>query len=133
MSMRDYGVDDYGLVIDEKTGMYMATKAIKDYDKNVDEWEYCLYEEGICEYISDFTGETNVLLDDGNPNWSESKYYNTDVICYVSVERIPTLFKKAYNNIDDIIEEMKRKIGEYLPEDYDYRNNICKITGTYYG
>ena len=30
-------------------------------------------------------------------------------------------------------EEMKSKIGEYLPEDFDYRSRICHISGTYYG
>jgi hypothetical protein len=35
--------------------------------------------------------------------------------------------------VDEIIEEMKQKVGELLPDDYDYRKNIVHVVGTYFG
>lgn len=75
MSMRDYAVDDYGLVLDEETIKAIGVKVLVDY----------------------------------------------------------TEFKKAYDNMDEIIVEMREKLGEYLAEDYDYRSKICHICGTYFG
>jgi len=140
MSMRYNAVDEYGLVIDEETAKYMIEKLSKedrdffdDYDEN-DDIQYELYEYGICEYISDFTGEANTLRDDGLISWDLDKvtYYQGDPVCFVGL-RFPTLFKQAYKNMDEIIDELKYKVGKYLPEDFDYRNKICSICGVYYG
>ena len=35
--------------------------------------------------------------------------------------------------MEEIVEELKSKVGEYLPEDFDYRKNIRHISGTYFG
>lgn len=139
MGMRDYAVDDYGLVLDEATTRLIASQMF-DYFKDVDEeygegnWTYELYDNGICEYISEFTGEALLLKDNGETIFDKGHtYYNYEPVCYVQTSKYPTLFNKAYENMDDLVDEFKTKLGKYLPEDFDYRNNICKITGTYYG
>jgi hypothetical protein len=33
----------------------------------------------------------------------------------------------------EIIEELKEEVGQYLPNDYDYRKNIRHIIGTTFG
>lgn len=43
------------------------------------------------------------------------------------------LFKAAYKDMNELIDEFKSDIGEYLPEDFDYRANIRHIVGTYFG
>lgn len=133
MSMRYNAVDDYGLVIDEETGRALAKQFDVSYPENGNDWRYILYDEGICECISEFTGEMIRLLDDGSGEWLDTEFYNNDPISFVQVTHYPTLFKKAYNSMDEIINEIKDNIGEYFPEDFDYRNNIRKIVGTYYG
>ena len=134
MSMRDYAVDDYGLVLDEETTKVIASKVFDDYTEDVADWGYELYISGICEYIGEFTGEAQEITDDGTCIWGGNyeEYYD-DVIYYVPLTKYPTLFKKSYNNMEEIIDEFKSKIGEYLPEDFDYRSRICHICGTYYG
>ena len=37
------------------------------------------------------------------------------------------------NNMEEIVDEFKSKLGKYLPEDFDYRSRISHICGTYYG
>lgn len=137
MSMRDYAVDDYGLILDEETVKVIASKVIDDFaeyknDPTVD-WAYELYDHGICEYISEFTGEAQEMDGNGLYWGGECELYNNDMIAYVPVSNYPTLFRKAYNNIGELVEEFKNKLGEYLAEDFDYENRIRHICGTYYG
>ncbi len=135
MSMRDYSVDDYGLVLDEEIINTIASKIFDDFAENTDAcWEYELYDKGICEYISEFTGEAQEIADDGMFIWGgDYEYYSSETITYVPLSKYPTLFSKAYNNMEEIIDELKSKVGEYLPEDFDYRSRVCHISGTYYG
>lgn len=136
MSMRDYAVDDYGLVLDKETVKTIASKVIDDYTEQenvMGYWEYKLYDLGICEYISEFTGEAQELDEQGLYFGGDSIGYYGDIIVYVQAIHYPTLFRKAYNNMDELVEEFKNKVGEYLPDDFDYRSRIRHICGTYFG
>ena len=134
MSMRDYAVDDYGLVLDGETIKFIVLKLdVEPLDEDTD-MAYILYDEGICEYISEFTGEAYAINDDGYLNWSaDCESYRCDSVAYVPLAKYPTLFKRAYSSIEEIVDEFKIKLGKYLPEDFDYRSRICHIVGTYYG
>ena len=133
MSMRDYSYVDYGLVLDEQTVKHMYNKA---FDGREEEWEdmlYALYDEGICEYAGDFTGEAIGVDDDGSNSWNDTIVYNNDMLYYVPLRKYPSLFHKAYDSIIDIINELKENIGQYMPEGYNYRANIRHIVGTTFG
>lgn len=133
--MRDYAVDDYGLLLTEEAMKIIASKVCDDFeDMDEDEYGDALYEEGICEYIGDFTGEAGIIFDDGLNDWmSNGEMYDGDRIYYIQVSSYPTIFKAAYENMDALINEFKEKVGEYLPEDFNYRANIRHIVGTYFG
>lgn len=133
MSMRDYAVSDYGLLLDEETIKVIASKVLEDYTDE-DDMAYGLYDKGICEYISEFTGESIPVREDGHVSWGDDgENYRCETIVYVPTSNFPTLFKKAYENIDEIIDEFKGKVGEYLPDGFDYRGKIRHISGTYFG
>lgn len=135
MSMRDYPVDDYGLLLTKDMMRSIVSKVIDDFEEiDEDEYGYALYEEGICEYIGDFTGEAGILFDDGTNDWIKTgEVYDGDIIYYIPISSYPTLFKAAYNNMDDLIEEFKSKVGDYLPKDFNYREQIRHIVGAYFG
>lgn len=136
MGMREYAIDDYGLILDGETMKLIASKVFDDFvdnDEEFGDWGYELYDKGICEYIVDFAGEAQALTDDGVYTWGgEYETYSCDSICYVPTSKYPTLFKRAYNNMEEIVEEFKSKLDKYLPEDFNYRNRIRHICGTYY-
>lgn len=135
MSMRDYVVDDYGLLLTEETMKIIASKVCDDFE-DIDEYCYgeALYEEGVCEYIGGFTGEAGILFNNGLNDWMKTgEIYDEDRIYYIPCSSYPTLFKAAYENMNVLIDEFKSKVGEYLPEDFDYRSNIRHIVGTYFG
>lgn len=136
MSMRHNAVYDYGLLLDEETIHLIASKVFDDYEEDDGEhgdWKYDLYDEGICEYIGEFTGETQKVNENGGSWWGNCEFYDCESIVYVQASRYPTLFTKAYNNIDELVDEFKDKVGQYLPDDFDYRSRIHHICGTYYG
>lgn len=137
MSMRDYAVDDYGLILDKETIKIIASKVFDDFvddDESFGDWGYELYDKGICEFIGGFIGEAQELTDDGVYTWGgDSKDYSCEEIYYVSTSNYPTLFKQAYNNMEEIVEEFKSKLSKYLTEDFDYRSKIRHISRTYHG
>ena len=134
MSMWHYAFDDYGLVLDKETVKIIASQVFDDYTPNEEDIIFDLCDKGICECIGEFNGEAHELSDDGMFSWyDDSHSYDYEPIAYMPLKNYPTLFKQAYNNMDEIVKEMKSKIGEYLPEDFDYRSRICHISGTYYG
>lgn len=135
MSMRDYAVSDYGLLLDDETVKAIASKLFDDFsDDEKEDWRYLLYDNGICEYISEFTGESLPIREDGYVSWGgDGEDYRCETIAYVPISNFPTLFKKAYENIDEIIDEFKGKVGEYLPDGFDYRGKLRHISGTYFG
>lgn len=135
MSMRDYAVDDYGFVLDEETIKTIASKVFDDFADNEDysDWGDELYNKGICEYIGSFTGEAIVIDDNGTDYWDISKTYNDGCIYYVPLSCQSTLFKSAYNNMEEIIDELKAELDKYFPNDFNYKNKVCHIVGTYFG
>ena len=138
MSMRDYAVNDYGLVLDEDMMKTIASQYCEDYteeDYDEDPWAFDdeLYCAGIVDYISEFSGEAIYINDNGIDDWRMTTPYNDDRIYYIPVSRIGTLFEAAYNNIEEMIDEFKSKIGKYFTDDFDYRKHICHIVGTYFG
>lgn len=134
MSMRDYAVNDYGMLLDDETALMLANGIgyiLDDYNP-IESAKQELYEGGYCEYIGEFTGEAIGISDNGLGDWSNTIEFCRDTIHYI-VLRYPTLFHAPYKNMDDVVDELKEKIGEYLPDDFDYRSRICEIVGTYFG
>lgn len=132
MSMREYAYEDYGLVLDNPTMEYIFVKKFKEPigDENVAE---ALCDSEFCVCAPQFTGEAFDIEDDGKDGWVSSLAYVGDEVYYVPFNKYPSLFKAPYNNIDEIVEEFKEKIGGYMPDDYDYRANIHHIIGTIWG
>lgn len=135
MSMRDYAVYDYGMVLEDEVGEMICKALDHKFDASEHSWEYFLYNEGIGDYISEFTGEAIPITDDGNDNWGSAYTYDysADVIFYISLGEVPCLFRQVYNNMEEVVDELKNRIGKYLPDDFDYRSRIRHIVGTYYG
>ena len=138
MSMRDYAVNDYGLVMTRDMLKTICSKHYREYtEEKYDDDEYsfndALYEEGVVEYISEFTGEAMVIDDNGNDDYNSSETYNDDTIYYVPTQNYGTLFKAAYANMEELESEFRNKFNKYLPDDFDYRKHICHIVGTYFG
>ena len=138
MSMRDYAVDDYGLVFNGNHLNVLASKICPEYtdevfDKNRYEYYESVVDKLSLQCIYNFTGEAMYVSDDGDSRYDNADIYNSDSIYYLGLSKYATLFKAAYDSIDDIIDEFKLKIGQYLPSDFPYRRCFRHIVGTYFG
>lgn len=133
MSMRDYAYVDYGLVLDEETIKYMYAKAIGGQEEDVNDMGYELFDKGIVEYTGEFTGEAMRVENNSNDNWNDTLVYSADIFYYVPLGLYPSLFKAQYKDMNEIVEELKSKVGEYMPDGYNYRANIRHIVGTTFG
>lgn len=133
MSMRDYACEDYGLVLDQSAMRYICKTMFVDDPVEEGDEGCALYEAEVCNLFGQFTGEAFGIQENGNDTWDNSTSYSCDEVYYVPLKKCPSLFDTAYKDINEIIEELKEKIGEYLPEDYDYRSNIRHIVGTTFG
>lgn len=140
MSMREYAVDDYGLIFDEKTMKHIAFMLFNELTE--EEWEsdkqdiMCDVEENIAlDSVCPFTGELMPLCTDGSVDYgsSDTIYIDDDVVYYASASKSPKLFGAAYKNIDEVIAEFKDGLEKYLPTDFDYKSHIMKISGTVWG
>ena len=137
MSMRDYGLADYGLVLSRETMKILASKMCIDYsDEEYEEDEYGFNETVVdrigAEYVSDFTGEARIITAEGFDGCDEVSYC-ADTLYYIPCKHFPSLFSRAYCTIYSIVREMSERVGKYLPSDFDYIGNICHIVGTYLG
>lgn len=139
MSMQHYAVYDYGLYLDFETLKHMACKACKDCTPEAfsdDEWYYLnkMYEQGYIEYMSEFTGESICIGDNGETLWGLTHaVYSYDSCYYVPAWKHSRMFGSSYENMDELIAEFRDRLGEYLPDDFDYRKNLCLVCGTYFG
>lgn len=136
--MREYSVEDYGLVMEKDMLETVCSKYCNDYTKEKyadDEFYFNdqLYEAGIVEYISSFTGESMVIDDDGTDIYNSGNTYDDDIIYYIPIKNYPNFFKAAYENIDEIVSEFRWKLCDYLPDSFNYKEHICHIVGTYFG
>lgn len=141
MSMREYAVYDYGLLLTRETLKVLAEMHCEDFtEERFEEDEFAFYEEiedvfgGNIEYTGQFTGEAIYIEDDGACSWGhDSVCYDDDCIYYVPINRKLSLFEATYKNMNDMIADFKERVGKYMPNDFDYRTNLRYIVGTYWG
>ena len=138
MSMRDYAVDDYGLVLDSNAMHIIASKVFDDLTDEewaADVWG-CAYDacdKAGLEYICDFTGEVFDVEDDGLDDYRSGNPYRNDTLFYMPLSEHPRLFVRTYKNMNEIVAELRLRLGRYLPDNFDYRGNFKHVVGTYFG
>lgn len=135
MGMRDYAVDDYGVVLDDEAFKYAAQ--VLNQTNELFEDDYCDTRDEVAEalnldMIGNFCGEAFRVKGNGNCDYSDALTYDDDCVYFYGL-RHPTLFKAAYKSVDEIAAECRAAIGKYLPQTFDYVKHIRHIVGTYYG
>lgn len=128
MSMRDYAVSGYGIVLNDIDGVDV------DYLQE-------LADDDIVSTQYSFTGEAFVLKDDGCEDWGKSESYDDDTIYFIELPKYPRLFSAAYPDMDACVRSMYnrynsvRKTADKLPKlsRKDIREKLRSFSGTYYG
>lgn len=138
MSMQYYAIDDYGLVFSENDMKYLVSHYCDDYDEEEFKRFPYDYYDCIVDMLglicnADFNGEITPINDDGFDEWNLSRPLTDETIYYLTFMKYPRLLSAVYNSIDEVVEEMKKKLSKYLPADFDYRGKLYHIVGTIFG
>lgn len=134
MSMRDYGVDDFGYVFTEE----MIDKMIEAYRPDgiaIGDTHEMAEHMGL-DYIGEFTGDVWCLDDNGCDDYrnTECSSYSNECLFFFPLERQPTLFRAAYRSPEELAKDMKNTYGKWLPESLkEIYKGMRHIVGTYYG
>lgn len=93
-----------------------------------------MWSEGvICHkwsYGNDITGDFVPLLNDAHE--IEVSVENDDWVM-MCLPRYASLFERAYENEEALIEEMKRLYGKFLPEDFNYKERLANLYAVAWG
>lgn len=135
MSSKHNALFVYGLHLDRETlGNMYADYFDDDRPTPLIEMLISLYEAGLIDYESNFTGEAFPLDLAGRPCWGNVlESYHSEPIGYVSFRKQPTLLHGIYHDISEAAEAMRNELGGLLLDNFDYHGNLCLICGTYYG
>ena len=124
MSMREYGVVDFGMIIEAELGKSICKKFEV-------EALYELEDENICS-LSDFCGCIRKINENGSL-FGEGESLTDESLYYFSTSLAPNFIKGAYSSVEEIAEEIALKAKDYLPEGYPIKDHLCFIYGTIFG
>lgn len=136
--MEHYSIDTYGLFLTFEDMESLAKIYCKDYSEEAYEEDSTVFNEAVADvindlqYINNFSGHLYEFDDNGITRWETEFAYYEDELFFVLFDNYSTLMKAAYNSIEEIIDECKCKLENYLPKDFDYRKNMFRIIGTVY-
>ena len=137
MSMRDYAVEDYGIVLNTSDLKKICMKLYNDCTE--DDWEEDCY--GFIARLSsvidlcqcgEFTGEAIAVRRDGRDEYLDTIVFSGNSLYYVAIKKYPTLFEGAYSCFDDMVADFKKALSKHVPNDFDF-TNVRHIVGTYFG
>lgn len=146
MSMRDYYVEGFALILTEKEIKAISSKVFKEDYNSYEEFEkefkndiFSFLDELRSDfdimYITNFIGDVYGITKRGTPDYSgESVHLEEELIIYIPSLRFePALFSAPYHCMDDIVSEMREKLANFLPTDYNYSENIKYFSGSCFG
>lgn len=132
MSMHNYAITYYGLTIpldgSEQYNYIIKQLASKYKDLYEDDDEYTFldnvqYQENdSIVLVTDAEDPDITNLNDGCRTLPE------DFLVLIGDHSVPTLYSTPFKSKEDCINHYKQKFGDILPEDFDYKNNIGRIS-----
>lgn len=137
MGMRDWAVEDYGIVLKQDDLKRICMKLFDDCTEESWEEDDCGFIDALTSRIDlcqcgDFTGEAIAIGKDGRDQYHDTVVFSGDSLYYVAIKKYPTLFEGAYACFDDMTTDFKNALAEYVPDDFDF-SNVRHIIGTYFG
>lgn len=140
MSSQNYTITNYGIVIpiDESEQYdYVVKKLIsknKQFYKNLDKDEFDFlnelqYQDGQSLHVSYDAENIEIITLNGD----DREIYAIDVLILIGNHNVPTLYFAPFKSKKDCIKHYKKQFGDILPKDFDYENNIGRISYVTWG
>lgn len=84
-------------------------------------------------HCSEFDGEANPSTGDGfGDEKSAPIRFDDDYLVYLAPMASSSLFKPAYASKDELLDEYRRRLGDWLPADFPYARFVMDVSGTYF-
>lgn len=140
MSQQNYTITNYGIVIpidESEQYNYVIKKLIsknKQFYKNLDKDEFDFlnelqYQDGQSLHVSYDAENIEIITLNGD----DREIYATDVLILIGNHNVPTLYSAPFKSKEDCIKHYKKQFGDILPKDFDYENNIGRISYVTWG
>lgn len=81
-------------------------------------------------YMSSFEGSVETFQPEDISEPLELSY-DDDIIAYIPSKKDASLFTQAYKNIDELEQEYRKALKDWLPDNFLFRRHIVNINGTY--
>lgn len=135
MSSQNYTITHYGIIIpidDSKLYNHVIKQLIsknKQLYKISDEDELdFLYELQFKEEQSFHISYNAENIEIITLNDDDREIYAIDVLILIGNHDVPTLYSAPFKSKQDCINHYKKQFGDILPKDFDYENNIGRIS-----
>lgn len=142
MSMETTVFHSYGLLFSEESVAIILSHMLPIWEKEEPE----LYQRfsienpymDFCEYLN-ACYEVNIY---GNVEYLRCcrlcdgegyRYHTGDFFYLLDLDKSPSLFGTAYSDFNEIIQEVKTRIGEILPLDFPFEEFLLEILGETWG
>ena len=139
MTIQHYAQVDYGMLIPEKTDTFNTIcKKLRELHPELKEYEDDLVLLNIVEsdYI-DYNVEVIYTVGSDTDIYTLSNEYETyndnNYVVLKGIHGEPSLTSSPFESKEDCIEHYKEIYGKILPENFNYEENIAKITFSLYG
>ena len=138
MSVREYGTFGRGLIIPDPLIEKIARQCKEWDDEAYGDDPNCFFEENRTlegKQVLSFTECSGDFfdLDDINYKFFKGEEVDEEYFFIIELDKQPSLYKQAYKDEDEVVEEYKKSVGKYFPEDFDYKKYLVSYHGTYWG
>lgn len=114
-------VTGYGLVLSPDEMILLAEEREADGSELADEFNFTDF--------YGFDGTVYPLRDSGCLNSEEEKNVESYDFYILQCDNTETVFGQGYENLDEMITEIKGKTADLFPEGFDYRGHIKYVSG----
>ena len=84
-------------------------------------------------YITSFVGSCETI-EEMKPLMTTAavqRNFNDADVLFLPLDNESSLFEAAYDSPRELLEEVRRKLQKYLPDDFDFAAYLCRAKGTY--
>ena len=82
-------------------------------------------------HCSEFDGSAEISEGFGDEK-SQSISFEDDFVLFLTPMRGPSLFSQAYASRDELVQEYKDRLAQFLDDDFPYARYIMDVSGTYF-
>ena len=123
-------IEAAALVITGEVARAIGKKCHQTFNDLEDAYDFLEKKNATVCYCSEFTGD--IVSHDFGVEDPIDVSASGCFMAYIPCSKQPDLFHAAYESFDELVDEFRKALVDFLPEDFDLRKYVCRIDGTCY-